>query len=273
VNYCYLGAQEIMMARPLELIDSFVAEGREEFTFEDARTTLDRSPTATANVLHRLEVDGLVDRLSRGRYAIRPLGSLNTSTTTDALPLAVAATFGNRPHRIAYLSALSELGVLSHPVRTITVACTTQVRVPSISKRPLRVVTERAQTIDIEAEPIGRSWRSTLERALVETAVRVDLAGGIERLAEALASSATDVDSHRIAPLARVFGPRGLAGERRLASLARALDLSLDLAPSVGSRQKIIRLDPSNEQVAWIDDAFRVAWNVTADELRAVIEN
>src|SRR5487761_2442063 len=236
------------MGRPLEFIDSFLAEGREEFTFDDARTARERSPTATANVLHRLEVDGFVDRLSRGRYAIRPLGSLNTSATTDALPLAVAATFGNRAHRIAYLSALSELGLLSHSVRTITVACTTQVRIPSISRRPLRVVIERPETIHIEAEPIGRSWCSTLERALVETAVRVDL-------------------------LAHVFGSRGLAAERRLASLARALDLPLELAPSVGSRQKIIRLDPRDAKIAWVDDTFRVAWNVTADELRAVVGN
>ena len=273
MNICYLDAQEIVMGRPLEFIDSFLAEGREEFTFDDARTALERSPTATANVLHRLEVDGLVDRLSRGRYAIRPLGSLNTSTTTDALPLAVAATFGNRAHRIAYLSALSELGLLSHSVRTITVACTTQVRIPSISRRPLRVVIERPETIHIEAEPIGRSWCSTLERALVETAVRVDLAGGIERLAEALANGVADIDAHRVDLLAHVFGSRGLAAERRLASLARALDLPLELAPSVGPRQKIIRLDPRDAKVAWVDDALRVAWNVTADELRAVVGN
>ena len=34
------------MARPPELIDSLVAEGKEEFTFDEARAALDRSPTA-----------------------------------------------------------------------------------------------------------------------------------------------------------------------------------------------------------------------------------
>ena len=116
------------MARPLNLIDSLVAEGKTEFTFDEARAALDRSPTATANTLRRLRHNGLVDRLGRGRYAIRPLGSLHTSAVTDNLALAVGATFGNRQHRIAYMSALADLGLLSHPVRTITVACTTQVR-------------------------------------------------------------------------------------------------------------------------------------------------
>ena len=116
------------MVRPLELIDSLVAEGKAAFTFDEARAALGRSPTATANTLRRLQDNGLVDRLGRGRYAIRPLGSLHTSAATDDLALAVGATFGDRQHRIAYLSALADLGLLSHPVRTVTVACTTQVR-------------------------------------------------------------------------------------------------------------------------------------------------
>jgi hypothetical protein len=78
----------------------------------------------------------------------------------SALPFAVTlhsrlpgrrATFDGREHRIAYLSALADLGLLSHPVRTITVACTKQVRVHAISRRPLRVVVEKAETIHLEA--------------------------------------------------------------------------------------------------------------------------
>jgi predicted transcriptional regulator of viral defense system len=261
------------MARPLELIDSLVAEGKEEFTFDEARVALDRSPTATANTLRRLQDNGLVDRLGRGHYAIRPLGSLHTSATTDDLDLAVGATFGDRQHRIAYLSALADLGLLSHPVRTITVACTTQVRAPAISRRPLRVVIERAETIHLEAEPIGRSWRSTLDRALFECALRIDLTGGVERLAEALVNGAADADPDRLSLLAKVFGPRGLAAERRLASLAQVLDLPLQLAPTVGRRQSIVRLAPGDDKAAWVDNGFRVAWNISADELRAVAGN
>jgi predicted transcriptional regulator of viral defense system len=262
-----------MMIRPLELIDSLVAEGREEFTFDEARAALGRSPTATANILRRLQDNGLVDRLGQGSYAIRPLGSLHTSATTDDLELTVGATFGDREHRIAYLSALADLGLLSHPVRAITVACTRQVRADTISRRPLRVVIERAETIHLEADPIGRSWRSTLDRALFECALRLDLTGGIERLAEALANGAASVDPDRLSLLATLFGPRGLAAERRLASLAQVLDLPLHLAPTVGPRQSIVRLDPRNEKVTWVDDTFRVAWHVTADELRAVAGN
>jgi predicted transcriptional regulator of viral defense system len=269
----YVVTQEALMVRPLEMIDSFVAEGREEFTFAVARAALERSPTATANILRRLRSEGLIDRLGQGRYAIRPLGSLHTSATTDDLELTVGAIFGDRAHRIAYLSAVDDLGLLSHPVRTITVACTRQVRTHAISRRPLRVVIERAETIHLEAEPLSRSWRSTLDRALFECALRIDLTGGIERLAEALAHGATGVDPERISSLARLFGPRGLAAERRLASIAQALDLPLRLAPAVHPRQSVVRLDPRDDEASWVDETFRVVWPVTANEVRAVAGN
>jgi predicted transcriptional regulator of viral defense system len=261
------------MVRQLELIDTLVAEGREAFTFEEAKTTLGASPAATANVLRRLREKGLIDRLTRGHYAIRPLGSLGTSAATDNLSLAVGAAFEGRQHRIAYLSALSELGLLGHPVHTVFVACVQQVRLRTVSHRPLRVVVERAETIHLEAESVGRSWRSTLERALFECALRVDLTGGAQRLAEAVAQGAPAAAPARLVRLAEAFGPRGLAALRRLASLARALELPLGLTPKVAARQPVIFLDPRNDHVEWIDDTYQVAWNFTVDELRAVVGN
>jgi predicted transcriptional regulator of viral defense system len=261
------------MVSQLELIDTLVAEGREAFTFEEAKATLGASPSATANALRRLSEKGLVDRLTRGHYAIRPLGSLGTSAATDDLSLAVGAAFEGRKHRIAYLSALSEHGLLSHPVRTVFVACTQHVRLRTISHRRLRVIIEREQTIHLEAETVGRSWRSTLERALFDCALRVDLTGSAERLAEAVANGAPYADSSRLARLAEAFGARGLAAERRLASVSRALGLPLALEPQVDPRQPVIRMDPGDGQVEWVDGTFRVAWNSTVDELRAVIGN
>jgi predicted transcriptional regulator of viral defense system len=261
------------MARQLDLIDNLVAEGKEEFTFEEAMAELGSSPTSTANVLLGLRKKGLVDRLSPGRYAIRPMGSLRTSAATADLDLAVGVAFDGRTHRIAYLSALSELGLQTHPVKKIFVACTRQVRLSKIGSRPLRVLIENEKTIHLEAERINRAWISKLERALFECALRVDLSGGVDRLAEALARGGPEADPSRIARLAKAFGARGLAAERRLASLSTALSLGLALEPQFPPRRPIIRLDPRDSRVEWIDDVFRVAWNMSPDELAAVIGN
>jgi predicted transcriptional regulator of viral defense system len=261
------------MTRQLELIDTLLSEGRDEFTFEDAKAHLGVSTEATANALARLNKKGLVDKLARGHYAIRPLGALGTSATTDDLSVAVGAAFEGRAHRIAYLSALAEHGVLSHPVRTIYVACTEQVRFSTISRRPLRLVAEKPDTIHLEAEAVKKSWRSSLERALFECALRVDLVGSVQRLAEAVAAGAPDADGARITRLASAFGTRGRAAERRLASLAAALRLPLTLTPEVGKRRPMIRLDTRDDRVAWNDTRFRVTWNTTIDELQAIVGN
>jgi len=261
------------MDRSLHLVDALVAAGREDFTFEDARTALGVPAPATAKVLRRLREQGLIDRLGRGHYAIRPLGLLGTSATADDLPLAVAAAFDGREHRIAYLSALGELGLLVHPVRTVTVACTGQVRRAYLSTRPLRVVIERPSTIRLGAEPVGRSSRSSLERAVFECALRVDLAGGPETLASALARAAPMLRPRQLAPLVSAFGARGAAAKRRLASLAHALELPIELESEVSSARPVIRLDPKDDRVEWVDEAMRVAWSTSVEELRAVIEN
>ncbi len=261
------------MTRQLKLLDQLVSNGRDEFTFTDAKVALGVSTPATANALRQLAAKGLVDRLARGHYAIRPLGSLGTSATTEDLNAAVGAVFEGRSHRIAYLSALSELGLTSHPVRTVYVACTHQVRFTAVGRRPLRSVLEKPGTIHLEADEVGSSWRSTLERALFESALRLDLTGSVERLVEALDAGSRDANPGRIVRLAEAFGDRGRAAERRLASLAHWLNLPLAIDPVVDRGKPIIRLDPRDDHIEWADSRYRVAWNVNVDELRAVVEN
>jgi predicted transcriptional regulator of viral defense system len=134
-------------------------------------------------------------------------------------------------------------------------------------------VIERSTTIHLGAEAIGRSWRSGVERAVFECALRVDLVGGPEALASALQRAASTMRARRLAPLVKAFGPRGAAAERRLALLARALDLPLDLGPRVSPTRPIIRLDPRDDHIEWIDRDMRVAWSTSVDELRAGVEN
>ena len=53
------------MARSLDLVDTLVASGRGDFTFEEARIILGVPSPATAKVLRQLRHQGFVDRLSR----------------------------------------------------------------------------------------------------------------------------------------------------------------------------------------------------------------
>jgi predicted transcriptional regulator of viral defense system len=261
------------MTKQLELVNNLMARGHTEFTFKDALDVSHVSPTATANTLRALTKQGLVDRVTRGRYSIRPIGSLGTSVVNDDLIAAVGGAFAGRTHRIAYRSALSELGLLTHPARTIFVACTQQVRFNMVGSRPVRVVLEQPRTIHIGAEPAGRSWRSTAERALLECAMRIDLAGGVERLSEALFLASREIDVDQITRMAGQFGVRGRAGLRRIASISHTLDLNLDFEGQAVRGTSLIPIDPRDHHTEWIDDIFGVTWSITPSELISVVRN
>lgn len=259
------------MASRMKLLDDLVAEGRESFTSALVQQRLSLSPSAASNLLARWLRDGLVDRVARGQYVVRPLGSLGTRAASQDIALAVGAAFSGAPHRIGYRSALDFHGLLMHPTRTIQVASVAQRRIHSISGRKLRVVSERATIIDIGAEPAGHdAWVSSHLRALLDAAARPDLGGGPAVLAEAL--SARPVNPIELKRLAHTLD----AGTalRRIGSLADSLEipgLAHTLRPLRQPRSDI-DLDTRDPHREYRDTDWWVNWPITPNDLAQEIQ-
>ncbi|HEX7060053.1 MAG TPA: type IV toxin-antitoxin system AbiEi family antitoxin domain-containing protein [Solirubrobacterales bacterium] len=204
-------------------LDDRLAVGKSTLTSRELREELGVSPQAASNLLARWRRDGLVDRVARGRYAIRQIGLLGTRAASEDVALAIAALLGSEPHRIAYQSALDFHGLLTRPVRTIQVAVPRRVTAATVSGRPLEAIFEHPDTIEIGAEPAGHgAFVSGLERALIDAASRPDLVGGYFPLAEALV--AANPDPTRLTDLAEEL--RAAAALRRIDSLADRLGLA-----------------------------------------------
>ena len=258
--------------RGLALANELVAEGRSTFTFEDAEMRLEKSKTATANLLRRMERAGLIDRVRRGHYAMRQLGVLGTPAAAEDVALSVGAALSGVPHRVAYRSALSEHDLVPHPARTIQVASERRVRTRALSSRPLEVVLEPARTLVVGRVPWGTSYLSDRHRAVLDAARRPRLVGGLEVLAEAFTAAAPDLRAETLIDYAGRLGDA--AALRRLGSLADALELE----PLAGELTPIkpitsdLPLEPgTDEPPIWRDRRWRVRWPRTVDELRAVI--
>jgi len=261
------------MSENLRLLDERLAHGQATITSSELRDTLGLSPQSTSNLLRRWLDAGLVDRVARGKYAIRQLGLLGTRAASEDVALAVGALWGDQPHRIAYRSALDVHGLLTHPARTIQVASPHRVRVTNLGGRALRVVIEPEAHIRAGAEPAAHgAWVSGLERALVDAASRPELVGGYTTLAEALVNSGADPKrlSHMAA---QIDAPPAL---RRLGSLADQLKLDglagelsplseptadLDLEPGLDSPNRPFR-----------DSHWRVRWPEEPGSLAAALE-
>ena len=250
-----------MTRLPLKPLDDRLAVGKTTLTNRELREELEISPSAASNLLARWRRAGLVDRVARGRYAIRQIGLLGTRASSEDVALAVAALVEGRDHRIAYHSALDFHGLLTRPVRTVQIASPHRFSSTVISGRPLEVVFERADTVGLGVEPADYgAVVSNLERTLVDAAARPDLVGGYFPLAEALAGSSPD--PVRLLDLAEQLG----AGPalRRIGSLADRLEiagLAGELKPLATPRWDL-DLDPGlrAEGGAFRDSVWRIRW-------------
>jgi len=249
---------------PLKPLDDRLAAGKTTLTSRELREELRISSSAASNLLARWRRAGLVDRVARGRYAIRQIGLLGTRASSEDVALAVAALVGGRAHRIAYHSALDFHGLLVRPVRTVQIASPHRYSATVISGRPLQAIFERAETVGLGTEPAGHgAVASNLARTLLDAASRPDLVGGFHPLAEALAGSEPDPDS--LLGLADELG--AAPAIRRIGSIADRLEL-----PGLAGKLKPLSaprwdldLDPEMKEQsgAYRDSRWRIRWPVS----------
>ena len=262
----------IVRTKLLELLNDVASGGGDTLTAAEVRERLGLSPQAASNLLARAVRDGLLDRVASGTYVLRPIGLLGTRAASEDVALAVAAKFGDEPHRIVYRSALGHHGLLVHPTRAVQVALPRRVKVTRLSGRRLETFIEPAAIIGIGAEPAGRGAAvSSIERALLECADRPRVAGGWSVLAEAL--GAASWDPGRLATLAEelAMGP----ALRRIGSLAEQLgqaNAAVLRPPPAQARE--VALDPQGEpDDPWLDRRWRVRWPVNAGRARDLVAN
>ena len=255
----------------LTLANELVAEGQLTFTFDELVKRLGKSKTATANLLKRMEKSGLIYRVRRGHYVVRQLGVLGTPAAAEDIALSVGAAFSGMSHRIAYRSALYEHNLVVHSPRSIQVAAVLRIRAKMLSDRPLKVVVELPKQIEVGRIPWGVSYISDHHRAVLESAQRPMLSGGIEVLSEAFSVAASELNEEILMNYATQLS--WAAALRRLGSLADALELE----PICGALQPIkpitadLDLEPgSDDSMIWRDSKWHIRWSRSIDELLAV---
>lgn len=263
-----------MPNRTLQLLDDKLTVGQTGLTTREVRERLGLSPQAASNLLSRWREAGLVDRVAPGHYAIRQLGLLGTRAASEDVALAVGALFAGEPHRIAYRSALDYHGLLTHPARTIQVACPREVTVKQLSGRQLQTIIEPGSTVLAGAEEAGHgALLSSIERSLLDGAARMDLIGGADVLAEAL--SAAEPDPATLKRLAQKIA--AAAALRRIGSMADQLpvpSLANQLQP-LAAPTSDIQLEPRNPASgggAFRDRKWRVVWTQWPSEIAEGLE-
>ena len=262
------------MTKSLRLLNQIIAGGRETVSPAWVMAETGVSRQAAVNMLTRLCRQGLLDRVGHGHYALRQLGVLGTAAAAEDQGLAVGALFDGRPHRIAYRSALDQWDLLTRPWETVQVASPLRLGHRTVSGRPLQLIKESSETVGIGAVQVrGGAWVSDIERALIDCAARPRLAGGIDPLAQGLAS-ADRLDIGRLrSHLEKLHaGPAA----RRIGSISAALGLeniASAMDPFAPTGFDYIDLDPAEHRSATetssgsLDRKWRVRWHLLPEEL------
>ena len=197
---------------------------------------------------------------SRSVPATRAAGSLSTG--------AAPATELSCDSR--YRSALHEHDLVVHPARSIQVATGRRVRTRTLSGRPVRIVIEPPEVLDVGRVTWGSSSLSDRHRAVLDAAQRPRLVGGLEVVAEAFAAATPELRADVLMEYACRLG--WAAALRRLGSLADALALE-PLAGGLAPIKPVsadLDLEPgTDEPTVWRDGRWRVRWPRTVDELLA----
>jgi len=253
-------------SRGIGFLDEIASQGRASFTVREFIEAENLSPSAASNRLSRLRAAGFVDRIGAGSYVIRPIGRLGTRASAEDVALAVGSAFEGRKHRIAFRSALDHHDLLINPAKTIQVAVETRGSLKTLSGRRLKQISETNRTIDIGSEDAGYGARvSCLERALIESASRMNLSGGPAVLAHAIRSSKPDIP--KLLYLAEEM--KADASVRRLASIAEQIGANfasrLDVVPKSKS---YIHLDSRERDAeAFRDRKWKVIWPEFPDSM------
>lgn len=257
------------MTKTLNILDA-LARDRRVFTTAEFRERFGGSPSNAANALQRAIRDGLVERVAHGKYAIRELGRLATSSSTEDILVALSPLLRGLDHRIAYVTALEWHSLLLYPQPTIQVALASPTRTAQVSGRSLRQIIEISPFLSVGAKEAAHGcFVSDLPRTLLDAARRPDLIGGVDILVEAL-RLAGPVDVEMIVDHADRL--HSAAALRRLGSVAGAADRA-DVVASIQSTTTIpvtpLPVDPSStdHDVVWIDPVWNVAWDTMSTDL------
>lgn len=256
--------------RSLEVVNQ-LAITSDVFSFDEFAAAHGGSASAASNAVRRLTEMGLVDRVSRGAYVVRPIGRMGTRAAAEDITLAVQARFGGELHRIAYRSALDHHGLLTRSSVVVQVVTERQLSITELGGRPFRSIIESPTTISIGKTPAGHgAFVSDVERSLLDAARRPDLVGGVSTIADSLSRlERSDYDPDRIVHYASVLD---LAGPlRRLGSIAKLADHRdiLDAIVRIRRHRHLVPANPrSDSETRWVDPDLKVAWTqADLDEL------
>jgi len=236
---------------------------KQVFTIDEAEKVFDVERGSLRVILSRMEADGLVERLERGKYLVIPLSARKGGYTLNEFVIGSELV---EPYAISYWSALNYHGLTEQIPNTVFVQTTSRKK-----KRDLNVFGVRYLIIKISESKffgVEKVWIDNVsinitdkEKTIVDCMDRPEYCGGVIEVAKALNNEIYDYD--RLSRYAANMKNSGVI--RRLGFLCDYLGIPIVL-PAINSRNYLY-LDPTMPKKGVTDRKWRLKVNISLGEL------
>ncbi len=235
-----------------------LARKSQTFTFEDAARISRLSSQSLKVTLSRMEKEGFVERIEKGKYLIIPLGARKGSYTINEFILGSQLI---KPAVIAYWSALNYHGFTEQIPNTVFIQTTSrkkeqQLEILGVRYRIIRVTkqkffgSEKVWIDDVEVEITDP------EKTVVDCLDKPQYCGGIAEAAKALQG---DLDIEKLKKYAKDVGNSAVI--KRLGILCDKMGIKIDIKPGLISGNYQL-LDPSMHVKGILNRKWKIRENV-----------
>ena len=236
---------------------------KQVFTIDEAEKAFNVKRTSLRVILSRMEDDGVVERLERGKYLVIPLSAKKGGYTLNEFVIGSELV---EPYVISYWSALNYHGLTEQIPNTVFIQTTSRKKRRDLNifgVRYLIIKISRSKFFGIEKvwlenKPINITNR---EKTIVDCLDRPEYCGGVVEVAKALNNEVFDYE--KLSCYAVNMGNSGVI--RRLGYLCDHLGITIDL-PVIKSRNYLY-LDPTMPKKGFPDRKWRLQVNLNLGEL------
>lgn len=233
------------------------------FTIDEAEKMLNIERESLRVTLTRMEKEGLIERLERGKYIVIPLSARKGGYTLNELIIGSELV---EPYTISYWSALNYHGLTEQMSNTVFIQTTSRKK-----KRDLNIFGVRYLIVKISSPRyygIESIWIENKrinitdkEKTIIDCLDRPEYCGGVIEVAKALNND--ELDYKRLSHYSKKIGNSGVV--RRLGYLCEALNIPIDL-PEINTRNYLY-LDPTLPKNGSPNSRWRLKVNIDLGEL------
>jgi predicted transcriptional regulator of viral defense system len=230
---------------------------KKTFTMQDAQKISTVNKAVLKVILSRLEKQGQIERIEKGKYMIIPLGAKKGTYTLNEFALGTNIV---QPCVIAYWSALHYHGYTEQVPRTVFLQTTARKKkqgltIFGIPYKIVRIKKEKifgTENVWFEEIPVTITDK---EKTIIDCLDKPQYSGGIIEVAKALRTK--KYDAQKLKNYAHTIHNTGVI--RRLGYLCDTLGIPLAISPI--TTRNYLKLDPTQPTTTTTDATWKLIIN------------